>query len=188
MKRALYLLSGGLSGFFIVLIMLIILAQIIGRMMGFIVPSAEDFSGYALAASTFFGLAYTFREGGHIRVNLAIQRLPESLQRPLETLVLTLAFLLLCFCSYYCTYMVWESYDFEEVTHGYIPIPLWIPQVPLAIGMIAFNLAVLDSLIDNIRGITPHYKQLEGEDASLELIEDPDEATAPQASSKERAK
>ncbi|WP_325895353.1 TRAP transporter small permease [Grimontia sp. NTOU-MAR1] len=188
MKRALYLLSGGLSGFFIVLIMLIILAQIIGRMMGFIVPSAEDFSGYALAASTFFGLAYTFREGGHIRVNLAIQRLPESLQRPLETLVLTLAFLLLCFCSYYCTYMVWESYDFEEVTHGYIPIPLWIPQVPLAVGMIAFNLAVLDSLIGNIRGITPHYKQLEGEDVSLELIENPDEATATQASSKERAK
>ncbi len=62
MKRALYLLSGGLSGFFIVLIMLIILAQIIGRMAGFIVPSAEDFSGYALAASTFFGLAYTFHE------------------------------------------------------------------------------------------------------------------------------
>ena len=118
MKRALYMLSGGLSGFFIVVIMLIILAQIIGRLFGFIVPSAEDFSGYALAASTFFGLAYTFREGGHIRVNLAIQRLPESWQRPLESVVLTLAFLLLCFASYYCTYMVWESYDFEEVTGG----------------------------------------------------------------------
>ncbi len=171
MKRALYLLSGGLSGFFILLIMLIILAQIVGRIFGFIVPSAEDFSGYALAASTFFGLAYTFREGGHIRVNLAIQRLPETLQRPLETVVLVLAFLLLCFASYYCTFMVWESYDFEEVTHGYIPIPLWIPQVPLAIGMIAFNLAVLDSLIENIRGITPHYKKLESEEATLNLAE-----------------
>lgn len=174
MKRALYLLSGGLSGFFIVLIMLIILAQIIGRMAGFIVPSAEDFSGYALAASTFFGLAYTFHEGGHIRVNLAIQRLPEAWQRPLETVVLTVAFLLLCFASYYCTYMVWESYDFEEVTHGYIPIPLWIPQVPVALGMIAFNLAVLDSLIENIRGITPHYKLLEGEEVSLDLPESSD--------------
>ncbi|MFD2177904.1 TRAP transporter small permease [Veronia pacifica] len=171
MKRALYLLSGGLSGFFIVLIMLIILAQIIGRMFGFIVPSAGDFSGYALAASTFFGLAYTFREGGHIRVNLAIQRLPRAIQQPLESIVLTLALILLCFCSYYCAYMVWESYDFEEVTHGYIPIPLWIPQVPLALGMGAFTLAVLDSLLDNIRGITPHFKQREGEDASPEKVQ-----------------
>ncbi|KXF81839.1 TRAP transporter small permease [Enterovibrio coralii] len=172
MKRKLYLLSGGLSGFFIVLIMLIILAQIIGRFFGFIVPSAEDFSGYALAASTFFGLAYTFREGGHIRVNLAIQRLPEQLQQPIETVVLAVAFLLLCFASYYCAYMVWESYDFEEVTHGYIPIPLWIPQVPLAVGMIAFTLAVLDSLVENIRGITPHYKKLENEDVAIEMIDD----------------
>ncbi|WP_028021442.1 TRAP transporter small permease [Enterovibrio calviensis] len=171
-KQALYMLSGGLSGFFIVVIMLIILAQIIGRLLGFIVPSAEDFSGYALAASTFFGLAYTFHEGGHIRVNLAIQRLPEQWQRPLETVVLALAFLLLCFASYYCTYMVWESHDFEEVTHGYIPIPLWIPQVPVALGMIAFNLAVLDSLIENIRGITPHYKVLEGEEVTLDLGND----------------
>ncbi|MEZ8149138.1 TRAP transporter small permease [Enterovibrio norvegicus] len=176
MKRALYLLSGGLSGFFIVVIMLIILAQIVGRLFGFIVPSAEDFSGYALAASTFFGLAYTFREGGHIRVNLAIQRLPESWQRPLESVVLFLAFLLLCFASYYCAYMVWESYDFEEVTHGYIPIPLWIPQVPLAVGMIAFNLAVLDSLIDNLRGITPHYRVREDEDANIDLSEDQERA------------
>ncbi|RXJ74536.1 C4-dicarboxylate ABC transporter permease [Veronia nyctiphanis] len=171
-KDTIYLLSGYLSGFCIIVIMLLILAQIIGRLFGFIVPSAEDFSGYALAASTFFGLAYTFREGGHIRVNLLIQRLPETLQTPLEVIVLAMAFILLTFTSYYCTYMVWESYDFEEVTHGYIPIPLWIPQVPLAVGMIAFTLAVLDSLIEAIQGKTPHYKKVEQEEMTLSQPQD----------------
>ncbi|CCN82941.1 putative TRAP-type C4-dicarboxylate transport system, small permease component [Vibrio nigripulchritudo SFn27] len=162
-KHTLYMLSGYSSGLCIVLMMLIILAQVIGRMFGFIVPSAEDFSGYALAASTFFGLAYAFREGGHIRVTLVIQRLPASVQKYQETAILIFAFLLVTFMSFYCAHMVWESYDFEEVTHGYIPIPLWIPQVPVAIGMIGLNLAVLDNLIIALKGGTPTYKAHEGE-------------------------
>ncbi|PCJ11241.1 MAG: C4-dicarboxylate ABC transporter permease, partial [Candidatus Neomarinimicrobiota bacterium] len=69
-----YLASGYAAGFCIALIMVVILVQIVGRLFGFIIPSAENVSGYALAASTFFGLAYTFHEGGHIRVTLVIQK------------------------------------------------------------------------------------------------------------------
>ena len=71
LREKLYLTSGYLAGFCLVAIMLIILAQIVGRLFGFIVPSAEDFSGYALAAATFFGLAYTFHEGGLTTVFIA---------------------------------------------------------------------------------------------------------------------
>ena len=149
-KHTLYMLSGYSSGLCIVLMMLIILAQVVGRFFGFIVPSAEDFSGYALAASTFFGLAYAFREGGHIRVTLVIQRLPERVQHYQETFILIFAFLLVTFMSFYCAHMVWESYDFEEVTHGYIPIPLWIPQVPVALGMFGLNFETVCSLVWSI--------------------------------------
>lgn len=111
----------------------------------------------------FFGLAYAFREGGHIRVTLVIQRLPERVQHYQETFILIFAFLLVTFMSFYCAHMVWESYDFEEVTHGYIPIPLWIPQVPVALGMFGLNLAVLDNLILTLKGQAPTYKAHEGE-------------------------
>ncbi|MBV1789705.1 TRAP transporter small permease [Marinobacterium sp. D7] len=158
-----YLTSGYLSGLCIILIMLIILAQIVGRFFGFIVPSAEDFSGYALAAATFFGLAYTFREGGHIRVILVIQNWPPRLRYLQELSVLLLAFALVSFMTFYCGHMVWESYIFEEVSYGYVPIPLWMPQVPLALGMFAFNLALLDDLIRMLRGRTPSYRTHEDE-------------------------
>ncbi|GAB3487593.1 TRAP transporter small permease [Marinomonas epiphytica] len=168
-KEKCYQCSGLLSGFFIVAITLLLLAQILGRMIGFIVPSAEDFAGYALAASTFLGLAYTFREGGHIRVTLVIQRFSSTSRRIQEGAILLLSFALLCFISYSCIYMVYESYIYEEVSYGYIPVPLWIPQVPVAVGAIALNLAVLDALISVFQGKQPSYSQ--HEDAlSLEEI------------------
>lgn len=155
--------SGYLAGFFIVLIIVIILAQIIGRLLGFIVPSAQDFSGYCLAASTFFGLAYTFQEGGHIRVNLFIDRRSKRFRKIQELLVLIFATLLVAYMAYYSVNLVWESYLYHEVSYGYIAVPLWIPQVPVALGICAFNLAIVDSLIERIRGITPNYQLCEGE-------------------------
>lgn len=166
-RHAFYMGSGYLSGACMIAIMLIVLAQIVGRLFGMIVPSAEDFSAYSLAASIFFGLAYTFREGGHIRVTLVIQRWSAKARRVQETGILLFAFALTAFMAYYAGLMVWESYEFEEVSYGYIPIPLWIPQLPLFLGLVAFNLAVTDNLISVIRGRQPAYQSHEGE-VSLE--------------------
>lgn len=163
LREKLYLTSVYLAGFCLVAIMLIILAQIVGRLFGFIVPSAEDFSGYALAAATFFGLAYTFHEGGHIRVTLLIQGWSPRKRYLQELLVLLFALLLVSYMTYYCLYMVWESYVFEELSYGYIPVPLWIPQLPLALGMLALNLAILDSLVCLVQGREPSYQTHENE-------------------------
>lgn len=163
LRDRLYLTSGYLAGFCIVAITLLIVAQIVGRLLGYIVPSVEDFSGYCLAAATFFGLAYTFREGGHIRVTLAIRSLPAKVRRVQELIILLLAQLMTLYMSYYCIHMVWESYVFEEVSYGYIPVPIWIPQVPVALGMVALTLAVLDDLVAVLRGTNPAYMAHEDE-------------------------
>lgn len=168
-KDKLYLCSGLLSGFFIIVITLLLLAQIIGRAFNFIVPSAEDFAGFALAASTFFGLAYTFKEGGHIRVTLVIQRFSPLPRRIQEGAILTLSLALLSYVSYACSFMVYESYIYEEVSYGYVPVPLWIPQIPVAIGAIALTFAIFDAWIDVIRGKQPDYAQQE-DALSLEEI------------------
>ncbi|ADZ89396.1 TRAP transporter small permease [Marinomonas mediterranea] len=156
-KNTCYQLTGWLSGLCIVAITLLLLAQIIGRLFGFIVPSAEDFAGFALAAATFFGLAYTFNEGGHIRVTLLIQRFSEKGRKWQEAIVLAMGFALTTYLTYACSYMVYESYVYEEVSYGYVPVPLWIPQIPVAFGALALNLAVLDSLIKALKGEAPNY-------------------------------
>ena len=65
----LYLWSGYLAALFLVMIALTIIAQILGRFVGIAIDSTES-AGFSLAGSTFFGLAYTFRHDGHIRVTL----------------------------------------------------------------------------------------------------------------------
>ncbi|QEQ96182.1 TRAP transporter small permease [Neptunomonas concharum] len=161
--NTLYLASGYLSGLCIALITLIITSQIVGRLFGFIVPSAEDFSGYALAAATFFGLAYTFREGGHIRVTLVIQNWRPRFRYFQELCVLLFALLLVSFMSFYSVHMVWESYVFEEVSSGYVSVPIWMPQVPVALGVIVLNIAILDDVIAMLRRQSPSYKAHENE-------------------------
>ncbi|WP_438462599.1 TRAP transporter small permease [Marinomonas sp. PE14-40] len=163
-----YLASGYLSGLSILMITLLIVAQVVGRLFGFIVPSAEDFAVYSLASATFFGLAYTFHEGGHIRVTLAIKSLPPKVRRFQEGAILIFATLLTAFMAFYMVHLAWESYEFEEVSYGYIPIPLWMPQVPVALGSIMFAIAVADDLICMLMGKAPKYMQHEDEELSLD--------------------
>ncbi len=68
------------------------IAQVFGRFFGVLIPSADDFARLCMAASSFLALAYTMRQGVHIRVNLLIDRLPPGPARAVEI------FCLLCGC------------------------------------------------------------------------------------------
>jgi len=143
----LYLSSGILSGLCMIAICVIILARVIGRWLGIEVPSSDDFAGFLLAASSFLGLAYTFRHGGHIRVSLFTSRLSKSMHRYVDSIVLILGASLIIYLTWHISYLVYESHLFEEVSSGYIAIDLWIVQLPLAIGMVIFAIACIDQCI-----------------------------------------
>lgn len=163
----LYLGSGVLAGLFIIAMVVLIMAQIIGRWFSIIVPSTEDFSGYFLAASSFLALAYTLREGGHIRVNIIIRNLTGKIRIWQERMVLVTGLILAVFMAYWLTHMVWESWSFGEMSRGYIAVPLWIPQVPVALGAIIFVIALFDELVHSLRKGMPNYSR---HDDELEAI------------------
>lgn len=142
-----YTIAGATAGLCIVLICLTILVRVIGRWFGVVIPSSDDFAGYLLAASSFFALAYSFRQGSHIRVTLFLHRMDMKSNIVLERLVLVIASVLVSYLSYQLSYMVWESWSFEELTHGYIPLPLWWVQLPVAIGAIIFAISVIDTTV-----------------------------------------
>jgi len=131
-------------------ICVIILIRVIGRFLGIEVPSSDDFAGFLLAASSFFGLAYTFHHGAHIRVNLFTSKLSASMHRYVNSVVLILGSILVIYLSYHLIYMVYESYLFEELSSGYIAVPLWLVQVPLAIGMLILTIALIDQTIATV--------------------------------------
>ncbi len=167
-RRYFYLSSAFLSGACLVIMTLLILAQIAARFLGTVIPSSEDFAGWLLSATIFFGLAYTFNEGGHIRVTMLLTRLSTKNRRYLEFFNLIIGLLISGYLALYTILTVYESYDFGDVSDTYLVVPLWIVQMPMAIGSLFLFVAMFDSLIKMIGSETPRYimseAELSGED------------------------
>lgn len=156
-----YLAAGVAAAACTALMALLILAQIVGRWFGLVIPSTEDFSGFLLAAASFLALAYTLRSGGHIRVTLVIGRLGPRCRRLVEGVILLLALLLVGFSAWSAGALVWESWQFGELSQGYIPVPLWLPQLPMAVGLAVLAIALLDELVTLLRGGTPRCMEVD---------------------------
>jgi TRAP-type C4-dicarboxylate transport system permease small subunit len=157
LRKYFYLTSAFLSGACLVLMTLLITAQIFARFVGVVIPSSEDFAGWLLSATIFFGLAYTFHEGGHIRVTMLLVRIGESKRRYLEFFNLVVGLLISGFLALYTAHTVYESYDFGDVTDTYLVVPLWMVQMPMAIGSLFLFVTMLDSFAEMITGKTPRY-------------------------------
>jgi TRAP-type C4-dicarboxylate transport system permease small subunit len=71
----LYRMSGWLAAACLLALALVVLAQIGGRLIGVMVPSATQIAGFLLAATIFLALAYTLAEGEHIRVMVVLEHL-----------------------------------------------------------------------------------------------------------------
>jgi TRAP-type C4-dicarboxylate transport system permease small subunit len=150
-----------LAAFSLILVALIILAQIIGRLFGFIVPSAEDFAGYFMGASTFLAMANTLKKGGHIRVTMVISNLPKNIARIVEVFCTALGAILTGYFAWFMIQMVKESYDFKEVSQGHLAIPLWIPQITLAIGLVVLCIAFIEEFWRAVKGESSSYESFE---------------------------
>lgn len=157
LRKYFYLSSAFLSGVCLVTMTLLISAQIAARFMGAVIPSSEDFAGWLLSATIFFGLAYTFHEGGHIRVTMLLVRLGEAKRRYLEFFNLLTGLFISGYLAFYTFHTVYESYDFGDVTDTYLVVPLWMVQMPMAIGSLFLFIAMADSFAEMLTGKTPRY-------------------------------
>jgi TRAP-type C4-dicarboxylate transport system permease small subunit len=146
-----YRLSGLLSAAALVLICVLIMAQVIARNLGSTVRDAEEFAAWAMAAAGFLGLPYALHCGSHIRVQVILRYIPRSLHHPLEVIVSVIGVLLAAYLAWYCTAFVIESYQFKEVSQGLIAVPLWLPQLPMALGTILLLVAFGERLVRVLR-------------------------------------
>lgn len=148
----LYTLSGWLSGVFLVLICLLVVAQIVARQLGTMVPSADEFAAYAMAASGFLALPYALQRGAHIRVELLYRLLPSRARRAADVLSTLVGLLIALYLAWYCALFVLESYEFNEVSSGLLPIPMWLPQLPMVFGTLVLAVAMAERLWLACRG------------------------------------
>ncbi|MCP3871237.1 MAG: TRAP transporter small permease [Gammaproteobacteria bacterium] len=166
---ALYRYSGWAGAFFLGAIGVTVVAQVslnlidklsvllVGSAIGLTIPSYADFTGFFLAASSFLALAYTLREGGHIRVTLVIQHLRSGPRRIVELWCIGLAASIVGYFLWYSLALTHESFFYNDLSPGMVPVPLWIPQSAMSGGLLVLNIALIDELWGLLRGESPSY-------------------------------
>ena len=104
---------------------------------------SDEISGYLLLGSVFFGLGYTMYVGGHIRVEVVLQRLPAKVQKSLtEGLrVVFLLYVLLLLAG--TTAVVWSYYTKGTEAFTLLRTPLVWPALVMPIGLIILVLEVI---------------------------------------------
>lgn len=156
---ALYLLGGIAGGIALAAIGGIIATQVIGRQFGATVLGADDLTAFSVAASATLPLAYAFRHGAHIRVDLIIGRLSGASRFVMETIALGIAAALCAFFAWSMIDLAWDSFEFEDVAQGSVAWKLWVPQGMVATGVALFALCLIDDLVVHLTGGVPSYRR-----------------------------
>ena len=173
MRRVLDWLYGAalwLSVACLVTIAVLVMLQVFGRLFdalllvlgqpraGFNILSLPEIAGFLLAAATFLALAGSLKAGAHIRVTLALSFMPAAARHVAEIIALSVATVCAGWAAWFLGTLAFDSWRFNELSIGIIPIPLWIPQAATFAGAALVAIAFADELLRVLRGQEPSYR------------------------------
>jgi TRAP-type C4-dicarboxylate transport system permease small subunit len=154
-----YRAAGYLAGGFLILIFLLMLGLSLGRQVNINIPAGDDLASWSMAAMAFLGLAHTFKSGEMIRVGLMIDRFHGRNRRALELFALTVGVGFVGFFAWHAVQLTFDSYRFNDMSQGVIAVPLWIPQLGYATGLVILFVAFVDEFVHVLRGGDPRYEK-----------------------------
>ena len=155
MRKALDRLYDGaaaLAALFMVGLLVMVLASVVGRQLSFNIPGTDAYAGYMMAGAGFLALAHTLKRGEHIRVTLLLSALKGGARHAMELWALFAASLLSMLTAFYACRLSWQSYTFNDVSTGNDATPLWIPQIAMAVGTLILAIAFIDEFVLELRG------------------------------------
>lgn len=155
----LYLLAGWLAGLFLIAIFVLMMMLSVGREIRFNIPAGDDFVSWCMAAMAFLGLAHTFKSGDMIRVGLLVDRLQGRTKWVFEIASLVIGLGFIGFFTWNAVSMTYDSYRFNDISQGVVAVPLWIPQIGYAGGLVILAIAFVDELVHVLLGGEPRYEK-----------------------------
>lgn len=140
-------------------ICILMMAQAILRLGGGMIRGADDITAWICAAAALLPLAATFKRGELVRMGIFIDRFPDRTARWIELMALAMCAAFSVYMTYALGNMVYESWVFNDRGQGLLPLPLWIPQTPVAVGSAVLTVALVDELLRVASGLVPTYVQ-----------------------------
>ena len=153
----LYLAAGAVGAFFVLVIGVLMIGQSVLRELGVRTGAVNDVVAWCCAAASFFAMAHAFKHGDFVRVTLLLDAVPAGTRRALELAALTIGTVAVGYLAWWACRFTYDSWRFNELAQGLLPIPIWIPQSSFALGALLLLVAMVDELILVLRGGRPTY-------------------------------
>ena len=165
----LYYTGGMIGAGFLLLILCIIIAQMVARWTGHVLPGSTAYAGYCMAAASFFSLAYALNHGAHIRVTLLLSKLGKY-QKIGEIWCFSIATFFAGYFAWFAWKAVHISILINDISQGQDATPLWIPQIAMGIGTTLLFIAFADNLTQVILSgkSNIHTETIKAEGLSME--------------------
>jgi TRAP-type C4-dicarboxylate transport system permease small subunit len=144
--------AGVLSVLCLAAMVLVLVATLVLRPMGVLVPSSEIIVTFLMVGMAFFGLVYAYAEGVHVRVDALYKRIPGRLKRTVDLLSHLGAALLCGAIMVYSAQLTWTAWRFNDLSDGLVAIPMWIPLATVPVGFGLWMLALLRDVTRILRG------------------------------------
>jgi TRAP-type C4-dicarboxylate transport system permease small subunit len=142
-------LVGYLSAWLVPLMMMLVVVDVFMRyLMLRPLMVSDEFSAYMLVALSFLGLAYTWRQGGHVRIEILVNRLPPGVARWVRLAGLLLVFLFMLELDRAAWKMIVYAYQMKLRSSTWFMFPLFWPQLTIFIGFVLLTLVVA---VDTLR-------------------------------------
>ena len=125
---------------------------IVMRQFGVLIPGSEEIATFSMVGVAFLGLPGVYTAGMHVRVETLYSRLAAPRQKALDIWCLAVAIAVCRVFAYFTGLLAWDSYRLGDAAFGLLAIPLWIPQLPMPLGLGLLILVMLDDIVRLVNG------------------------------------
>jgi len=110
----------------------------------------DELASFLLVFVVFAGLAYTFRAGGHVRIDLVTSSLPRPVRAWLRVVTLALGLVFLGAAIWVTALSSVGSYRYGRVS-AVMLYPLWVPMLLIPAGLLLMAVAMLVAFVRQVR-------------------------------------
>ena len=158
-----YLGMGYLCGTMFLLLALFITYQVIARKFDIVMaPGMDLMSGFTMAMASTWAFSYALRTGSHVRIDVLLPFMSTRVRWWADQAALASIVFFIGITSWKTWVMVMKSHEIGAVTNTYPLVPLWVPQLFVAVGFSMLAFTAIHMMIDKVgEAILPvvHRKQ-----------------------------
>jgi len=113
--------------------------------------AADEIGAYMVVGITFLGLAHTWVEKSHIRIEFVIRRVPARARQWLRIITLFMA-------AAITMLLIWAGYEFVSYSHKIgkksatvLEIPLQYPEMVIGVGALLVFIVIVAELVTTVK-------------------------------------